>query len=86
MGKMAQVDHPDSNQFVSEAILSSGLHGSRQEMIDSLINSLRVKMRESSAKFYLHGSYVSTYKYKSQEETRDLQTARRKARRKKSKQ
>lgn len=84
-GKMAQVDHPDANNFVSEAIISSGLQGSRQEMIDSLINSLRNKMRESDAKYYLHGSYMSTYKYKTPTETRELQTARRKARRKRAK-
>jgi hypothetical protein len=81
MGKIIQVDHPDANQFVSEAILSSGLQGSRQEMIDALMNSLRSKMRESDTKFYLHGSYLSTYKYKTESETRELQTSRRKARR-----
>jgi hypothetical protein len=83
MGKIVQVDHPDANQFISEAIISSGLQDSRQGMIDSLINSLRKKAKESDAKFYLHGSYLSTYKYKTESETRELQTARRKKRRKK---
>jgi hypothetical protein len=81
MGKIVQVDHPDANQFVSEAIISSGLQDSRQGMIDAMINSLRKKMKESDAKFYLHGSYLSTYKYKSEQESRDLQTDRRRNRR-----
>ncbi len=84
MGKIAQVDHPDANQFVSEAIISSGLQDTRQGMIDAMINSLRKKMKESDAKFYLHGSYLSTYKYKTVEESRELQTARRKRRRNKT--
>lgn len=84
MGKIVQVDHPDANQFVSEAIISSGLQDTRQEMIDSLIKALRLKSKESDAKFYLHGSYLSTYKYKTESETRELQTARRKARRKRN--
>lgn len=70
-GKMVQVDHPEANQFVSEAIISSGLQGSRKEMIKSLIGSLREKMRESDAKFYLHGSYLSTYEYKTTADTSD---------------
>ncbi len=81
MGKIVQVDHPDANQFVSEAIISSGLQDTRQGMIDAMINGLRKKMRESDAKFYLHGSYLSTYKYKSEQESRDLQTERRRDRR-----
>lgn len=85
MGKIVQVDHDDANQFVSEAIISSGLRGSRKEMIDGLISSLRTKMRESDAKFYLHGSYMSTYQYKTESETRELKTERRKRRRSKSK-
>ncbi len=82
MGKIVQVDHPDHNQFVSEAIISSGLQGSRQQMIDSMIGSLRTKMRESDAKFYLHGSYMSTYEYKSGSEVKELQSLRRKRRKK----
>lgn len=77
-GKMVQVDHPDANQFVSEAIFSSGLQSSRKEMIDSIIGSLRAKMRDSDAKFYLHGSYLSTYEYKSSEESREKRSKRRK--------
>ena len=83
MGNIVQVDHPDANQFVSDAVLSSGLHGSRQEMIDAMIGTLRAKMRESDAKFYLHGSYMSTYEYKSAQESRDLQSERRRRRRNK---
>lgn len=80
MGKIVQVDHEAANQFVSEAIISSGLRGSRQEMIDGIIASLRQKMQESDAKFYLHGSYMSTYQYKTEQESKDLQTQRRKRR------
>lgn len=82
MGQIVQVDHPDANQFVSDAIISSGLHGNRQQMIDSLIGSLRKKMRESDAKFYLHASYMSTYQYKSADDRKELQTRKRKKRNK----
>ncbi len=83
MGKIVQVDHPDANQFVSDAVISSGLRSSRQEMIDGLISSLRQKMKESDAKFYLHGSYMSNYQYKTTQEERDLRTNKRKQRSKK---
>lgn len=83
MGKIVQVDHPDANQFVSEAVISSGLQDTRQGMIDSIINSLRQKMKESDAKFYLHGSYMSAYRYKDTQEARELKTKRRKKRSKK---
>lgn len=79
-GKMVQVDHPDANQFVTEAIISSGLQSSRAEMIDGIISALREKMLESDAKFYLHGSYLSTYEYKSQADAQDRSRIRRKRR------
>jgi hypothetical protein len=79
-GKLVQVDHPDANQFVTEAIMSSGLQGSRKEMIEGLLSSLRQKMRESDAKFYLHGSYMSTYEYKTTADVSDRARRKRKKR------
>jgi hypothetical protein len=78
--KLVQVDHPDANQFVTEAIMSSGLQGSRKEMIEGLLSSLRQKMRESDAKFYLHGSYMSTYEYKTTADVSDRARRKRKKR------
>lgn len=79
IGKMIQVDHPDHNQFVSDALISSGLHSSRQEMIESAIAALRLKMRETDARFYLHGSFMSTYDYKTEGEQREKRTSIQKA-------
>lgn len=77
-----QVDHPDANNFVLESIVSSGLQGSRKDAIKALTAKLRDKMSDSEAKFYLHGVYFSTYKYKTPRESLDLKTERRKARNK----
>jgi hypothetical protein len=73
-----QVDHEDANNFVAESIISSGLQSNRKEAIESIVSKLRQKMHESDARFYIHGSYFSTYEYKSATETRDLKSRRRK--------
>ena len=75
-----QVDHPDANNFVVESIVSSGLQGSRRDAIGELTRELREKMSESEAKFYLHGVYFSTYRYKSERESLDLRSERRRKR------
>ena len=75
-----QVDHPDANNFVVESIVSSGLQGSRRDAIGELTRKLREKMSESEAKFYLHGVYFSTYRYKSERESLDLRSERRRKR------
>lgn len=85
IGKMIQVDHPDHNQFVSDALISSGLQSSRQEMIESTIAALRLKMRETDARFYLHGSFMSTYDYKTEGEQREKRTSIQKVSRKRRK-
>jgi hypothetical protein len=77
-----QVDHADADNFVVESIISSGLQGSRKKTIESVIGKLRQKMKESDSKFYIHGSYFSTYQYKTKTETLDLQRERRKRRKK----
>ena len=73
-----QVDHDDANQFVVESIVSSGLASSRREAIEAVVSKLRQKMSESDARFYVHGTYFSTYEYKSLDESRELRNRRRK--------
>lgn len=73
-----QVEHSDTDQFVVESIVSSGLQSNRKEAIKEIVGKLRQKMKDSDARFYIHGSYFSTYKYKSPDETRDLRAERRK--------
>jgi len=74
-----QVDHPDANNFVVESIVSSGLSSSRREAIDTVISKLKEKMRESDSRFYIHGSYFSTYEYKTSVESKELKRRRRRA-------
>ena len=74
-----QVDHPDANNFVVESIVSSGLSGSRKEAIDTVISKLKEKMQESDSRFYIHGSYFSTYEYKTPIESKELKRRRRRA-------
>ena len=74
-----QVDHPEANDFIVEALESSGLQHSRREAIDSIIGKLKSKL-DSDARFYVHAASFSTYQYKSQEEARELATRRRKER------
>lgn len=76
-----QVDHDDANNFVVESIVSSGLASSRKEAIESVVSKLRQKMNDSDSRFYLHGSYITTYEYKTPSESYEL-TKRRKAKRK----
>ena len=78
--KRFQVGHESADNFVVESILSSGLQSSRKEAIDSLMSKLRQKMGESEARFYIHGTYFSTYQYKSKRESLDMQNKKRKAR------
>ncbi len=72
-----QVEHSDANNFVVESIISSGLSGSRKEAIESIMQKLRQKMRESDSRFYVHGTYFTTYNYKTHRETLDRQTEKR---------
>jgi hypothetical protein len=76
-----QVEHSDANNFIVESIISSGLSSNRKEAIESVIGKLRQKMRDSDARFYIHGSYFSTYEYKTPGESYEL-TKRKKAKRK----
>lgn len=71
-----QVEHDDANNLVVESIVSSGLSGSRKEAIESVVTKLRQKMRDGDARFYIHGSYFSTYEYKTPGETYELKKRR----------
>ena len=74
-----QVDHDDANDFIVDAIESSGLQHSRRDAIDSIINKLRKKL-DSDARFYVHGVSFSSYQYKTEDDKRELAVRRRKAR------
>ncbi len=76
---MLQVDHPEADDFVLSAIQSSGLYHSRQAAINSVIGKLRGKLNTDS-KYYIHGVNFSTYQYKSEAETKELRSRRRRER------
>jgi hypothetical protein len=71
-----QVDHAEADDFIVDALESSGLRHSRKAAIDSVIGKLREKMK-SDGRFYIHAARFSTYKYKSEDETRELKRERR---------
>ncbi len=74
-----QVYHPEANDFIVDALESSGLRHSRRAAIDSVIGKLRDKLN-TDARFYVHAARFSTYQYKTQEDSRELQRRRRRAR------
>ncbi len=74
-----QVDHPEANDFIVDALESSGLRHTRRAAIDSVIGKLRDKLN-TDARFYVHAARFSTYQYKTQEDSRELQRRRRRAR------
>jgi len=71
-----QVDHPEADDFIVDSLESSGLQHSRRAAIDSVIGKLRDKLR-SDARFYVHGASFSTYKYKTEDEAKELRRERR---------
>lgn len=73
--EMVQVDHPEANDFVLSAIGTSGLQHSRRDAIDALIGDLRARMKDG-ARYFIHGSYFSTYEYKTPSETYELKKRR----------
>lgn len=74
-----QVEHPEADDFIVEALESSGLQRTRREAIDSVIGKLRSKL-SSDARFYVHAARFSTYSYKTEEEARELRNRKRRAR------
>lgn len=74
-----QVDHPEADDFIVDALESSGLQHSRTAAIDSVVKKLRAKMN-TDARFYVHAARFSTYKYKTPDETREKRTEQRRAR------
>lgn len=74
-----QTDHPESDDFIVDAVQSSGLQHSRRVAIDSTISKLRGNLM-SGGRFYVHGVSFSTYQYKTEEESRELRARRRRER------
>ncbi len=74
-----QTDHPEADDFIVDAVVSSGLQHSRQNAINSIFGKMRDKLH-TGARFFVHGVSFSTYQYKTQEETLELQRRRRRAR------
>lgn len=72
-----QVEHAEADDFIVDALESSGLQRSRKAAIDSVIDKLQKKL-QSDARFYVHGVSFSTYQYKTEEETKELHRRRRK--------
>lgn len=78
-----QVDHAEANDFIVDALESSGLRHSRKAAIDSVISKLRAKM-QTDGRFYIHAARFSTYKYKTEEESRELKRKKRRRSKKRS--
>jgi hypothetical protein len=74
-----QVDHESADDFIVEAMESSGLCHSRKAAIDSVIGKLREKL-DTDSRFYVHSARFSAYQYKSEDEARELRTRRRRER------
>lgn len=74
-----QVDHAEADNFIVEAVESSGLQPTRREAIDSVIGKLRSKL-SSDARFYVHAAQFSTYHYKTEDERREWRSKKRKER------
>ena len=73
-----QVDHPEADDFIVDALESSGLQHSRRAAIDSVISRLREKL-DTPNRYYVHAARFSTYQYKSEEESRERRTEKRRA-------
>ncbi len=73
-----QTDHPEADDFIVDAVQSSGLRHSRSGAINAIIGKLREKMH-TGARFYVHGVSFSTYQYKTPDETKELNRQRRRA-------
>lgn len=73
-----QVDHPEAEDFIVDALESSGLQHSRRAAIDSVIGKLRDKLK-TDGRFYVHAARFTTYQYKTEEETRERRTEKRRA-------
>ena len=58
-----QVDHTEADDFIVDAIESSGIQHSKREAIASVVGKLRQKM-STDARFYIHGIGFSSYEYK----------------------
>lgn len=78
-----QVDHPESDDFIVDALESSGLRHTRQAAIDSVISKLRQKL-DTENRYYVHAARFSTYQYKTAEETKELRSQKRRERYKRS--
>jgi hypothetical protein len=74
-----QVDHSEADDFIVEALESSGLQHSRKDAIDSVIGKLRAKL-STDARFYVHAASISTYQYKTEDERKELNTRKRRSR------
>ena len=76
-----QTSHAEADDFIVDALQSSGLQHSRKAAIDSTIAKLRKNML-SGGRYYVHGVSFSTYQYKTEPETRELRNRKRRERRK----
>ncbi len=74
-----QTGHAEADDFIVDALQSSGLQHSRKAAIDSTIAKLRKNML-SGGRYYVHGVSFSTYQYKTQDETRERSRRNRRAR------
>ena len=76
-----QVEHPEADDFIVEALESSGLQRSRVDAINSVITKLKAKL-DTDARFYVHAARFSTYQYKTADEVIELRSRKRKEREK----
>lgn len=74
-----QTSHDEADDFIVDALQSSGLQHSRKAAIDSTIAKLRKNML-SGGRYYVHGVSFSTYQYKSEDERRELHRSKRRQR------
>lgn len=77
-----QTSHDEADDFIVDALQSSGLQHSRKAAIDSTIAKLRKNML-SGGRYYVHGVSFSTYQYKSEDERRELNRSKRRQRKSK---
>ena len=74
-----QVDHEDADDFIVDALESSGLRHTRRSAIDSVISKLRAKL-DTDNRYYVHAARFSTYQYKTEQESRERRTQKRRER------
>lgn len=74
-----QTDHAEADDFIVDALVSSGLQHSRRACIDSIVGKLRTHLK-SGGRYYVHAVSISTYQYKTEYETRELKARRRRER------